>query len=343
MEIISFEQALHEASISSNHKHLILGNGFSIALMPDIFSYESLFDEADFSGLSPNLRKTFEVLKTKDFEIVIQALKQASVLAKLYLPLNKEISKTMEQDAEGLKNILIKTIASRHPERPNDIKEEHFESCRKFLSNFEKKYTFNYDLLLYWTLMHEPSKYHPKKNDGFFDPSKGEDEYVVWNPGQSQQDIYFLHGALHFFDAGEEIQKFTWSRTEIKLVDQIRHALNNKKYPLVVSEGTSRQKKNRIMHSAYLGRSYSSLPKISGSLFIFGHSMANNDDHILSLIPQNFKINNLFVSIRGNINNESNQFIIKKTEKLRNERRDFNNNKALNIYFYKADSAKVWG
>jgi len=32
--------------------------------------------------------------------------------------------------------------------------------------------------------------------------------YVVWYPERSnQQNVYYLHGALHLFDAGAEIKK----------------------------------------------------------------------------------------------------------------------------------------
>jgi len=48
IKTLSFEQAL-KRSENYGKKHLLLGNGFSIACKPDIFAYGSLF-EACLSG-----------------------------------------------------------------------------------------------------------------------------------------------------------------------------------------------------------------------------------------------------------------------------------------------------
>ena len=40
---------------------LLLGNGFSIALKPGIFSYGSLYENADFSA-APHVKKLFDAL-----------------------------------------------------------------------------------------------------------------------------------------------------------------------------------------------------------------------------------------------------------------------------------------
>src|SRR3546814_15524680 len=61
----------------SSKRHLLLGNGFSIALKPDIFTYGSLFDNADFSA-APHVPKLFEALATNDFEIVIRHLQDTA-------------------------------------------------------------------------------------------------------------------------------------------------------------------------------------------------------------------------------------------------------------------------
>ena len=67
----------------------------------------------------------------------------------------------MMADAASLKEILVSTIAENHPNVPGDIPEAKFWTCRKFLSYFlgsgrdGQVYTLNYDLLLYWTLMHK--------------------------------------------------------------------------------------------------------------------------------------------------------------------------------------------
>ena len=116
---------------------------------------------------------------------------------------------------------------------------------------------------------------------------------VVWDNGGTSQSVHYLHGALHLFDAGNELQKFTWTKTGIKLLDQIRGALNAGLLPLFVAEGTSNDKLTKINHSGYLSRARRSFANIGGSLFIHGHSLSDNDDHIIGLIPET-KVNKLF-------------------------------------------------
>ena len=69
---VSFEAAMKLIDGARN-KHLLLGNGFSIALKPDIFSYGSLFENADFSS-APQIKELFRKLGTQDFEVAIRQL-----------------------------------------------------------------------------------------------------------------------------------------------------------------------------------------------------------------------------------------------------------------------------
>ena len=81
-KLITFEEALTQAK-SYTSKHLLLGNGFSIAYRYDIFTYGSLLDEADFSSL-PELRKVFDAMGTVDFEEVIRALQSSATILEQY-------------------------------------------------------------------------------------------------------------------------------------------------------------------------------------------------------------------------------------------------------------------
>ena len=147
-----------------------------------------------------------------------------------------------------------------------------------------------------------------------------------------------MHGALHLFDAGAELQKYTWVNTGIKLIDQIRAALDNDFFPLFVSEGESSGKKKKIVHSNYLSRGLRSFASITGSLFIYGHSLADNDEHILRLISKG-KVEKLFVGLYGNVKSRDNKAMLRRAAELVNKR---NNNKPLEIYFYSSESANVW-
>ena len=118
-------------------------------------SYEALYKQADFENLSPGAREAFSALGTTDFEMVIKALRQTALLARVYVPDRPELMTSLIQDAKGLRDVLVNTIARNHPARPQEIAPHRYQACRTFLDSFECIYTLNYDLLLYWALMQD--------------------------------------------------------------------------------------------------------------------------------------------------------------------------------------------
>lgn len=123
------------------------------------------------------------------------------------------------------------------------------------------------------------------------------------------------------------------------LIDQVREALDQERYPLFVAEGESRQKLNRIQHHGYLSRALRSFGSIGGDLFIYGHSLAPNDEHILQKIERG-KVKRLFVSVYGEVTTPDNVRIVRRAMEIA-ERRD--SRKPLEVNFYDAASAHVWG
>jgi hypothetical protein len=348
VKIISFNEALQidRRNAKTNRSgdiqkpHLLLANGFSIACRSDIFVYKRLFEQADFSN-SPEAAKTFSRLGTTDFEKVIRSLQDAAKVASVYRPMDEELVTKLLKDADLLKELLVQTIASSHPERPTDIQDKEYQACYKFLNYFASIYTVNYDLLLYWALMHGSDGNGGGFKDGFAKPEDDYDAtYVSW---QENGNVWYLHGALHLFDARTEIQKFTWSNTGIRLIEQTRTALNKNFFPLFVAEGTSQEKLERITHSAYLSKALRSFEErmnvISSSLFVFGHSFSENDEHILKCIEKG-RISKLFIGLHGDTTTKSNKDIINRAERLKNRRdQDY----PLEISFFDASTANVWG
>jgi hypothetical protein len=339
MTMLSFADALLEAQ-EHGHSHVLLGNGFSIACRPNIFAYGRLFEQADFSTISPTARLGFAALGTQDFERVIKALRDASRTVAEYGG-SSQLADTFEQDASGLRELLVQTIAASHPAWPGDLKESEYQACRKFLANFQTIYTFNYDLLLYWTQMHTPEGESPSSDDGFRAHEENFDAaYVVWEPNQShEQNTWFLHGALHVFDAGTEIQKYTWKKTGVRLIDQVRDALSRDYFPLFVSEGTSAEKYERIRHNDYLAKAYRSFSSIRGTLFIYGHSLAENDEHYLRCIERG-RLSRVYIGLYGDPNSVGNRHITRRAGRLSVGRSDRN---PLAVSFFDAASAVVWG
>lgn len=342
MKLMTFAKAI-ESSSHCKKRHLLLGNGFSIACRPKIFVYSKLFEQADFSKLSSYAKLAFTALGTTDFEKVIRSLNDSAKLAESY-GVAKKICDQMRDDALKLKELLVQTIAKSHPERPSDIKDEEYAYCQVFLANFSTVYTLNYDLLLYWTQMHHEDSSLRNSDDGFRtsqdDVDHGnESDYVVWEPDQSHgQDTWFLHGALHVFDSGLEIQKYTWNRTGIRLIEQTRAALKKDLFPLFVAEGSSAEKLERIRHSDYLAKAYRSFQSICYCLFIHGHSLAEYDEHFLKLIERG-KIDHVFVGIHGDPESAGSKQIIRRANKFADNR---GVKRPLKVEFYDSKTASVW-
>jgi Domain of unknown function (DUF4917) len=349
MNILTFQQALVEAK-KGTKCHVLLGNGFSIACRPNIFLYGKLYEQANFSKLSPTAKKAFEALGTQDFERVIKALRDSKLILDAYGGAPQSFLDMLQSDADGLRELLVQTVADSHPACPSEVTDEEYAAGRAFIANFDTVYTFNYDLLLYWAQMHTEEGTTPTSDDGFRKSDINyAANYVVWDPSQShEQNTWFLHGALHVFDTGTEIKKYTWVNSGVRLIDQIRDALSKGYFPLFVSEGTSAEKLGRIRHSDYLAKAYRSFSEITGALFIYGHSLAENDEHYLKRI-ENGKLSHLYIGLHGDPDSDSNRRIIRRADQLANNRAIRRENQLANkrrelaISYFDTSTAMVWG
>jgi len=353
-DVISFDEAIAD---SEQHKkrHLLLGNGFSIGCRAGIFHYASLYGEADFSSM-PEAQKVFEALGTQDFEVAIRALEGAAEILPIYASTDTGSVQAMNGHVVALKELLVATIAGNHPASPNAIDDLEFWACRKFLSYFLASdkgghvFTLNYDLLLYWAVMHDDNPFDDdvielKKNDSFGNDEDDPDaDYVVWQgeTAAHSANIHFLHGALHLFDSGAELQKYTWVRRGDPLVEQARAAIAENKFPLFVAEGTSSQKKNKIRHNAYLYQCFKVLTANARMgthcFFLFGHSLAESDNHILTRLGKG-RFKKLYVGIFGSADESGNRNVIARSQDIAALR---DSRYPLEVVFFDSSSANVW-
>lgn len=188
--------------------------------------------------------------------------------------------------------------------------------------------------------MHTLEGVAPSSDDGF---RKSEDdfdaEYVIWDPSKShKQNTLYLHGALHIFDAGTEVRKYTWKNTGVRLIDQIRQALKKDLYPIFVSEGSSEEKYERIRHNDYLARAYRSFCSIGEALFIYGHSLADNDEHYLERIEKG-KIKHVYIGLHEDPSYESNRMTVQRANKMSSAR---GIEHPLAVTYFDAATANVW-
>ena len=290
-KLLTFAQVMAK----TKNPHLLLGNGFSMAYDSKRFSFTSLLQSAiDSSIINKDdlIYKVFEKLGTADFESVMKILDDSQKIIKIYDE-NGDLVKTVKKDSEQLKKHLAQVITNNHPEICTDVSDDNKKACVQFLKPFKNIYTLNYDLLLYWSTMYDNSSGF---SDGFGENDHSiYEDYVIFKNTFGMK-VHYLHGGLHIFDAGDEIIKKTYSKTGVKLVDQIKENLEKSIYPIFISEGDSKQKKTKILHNSYLNHCYKSLRFIGGDLVILGTELKRNDSHILEAIMES-KVKNIFLGI----------------------------------------------
>jgi Domain of unknown function (DUF4917) len=264
-DIIPFEVAVKRTEACD--RSLLLGNGFSI----QYFNYKNLLDEAQLDDAEP-AKSLFGALDTFDFETVIRALEEAATVEKAYG--NDDQAEGFIKDAERLREGLVHAVRTIHPAHREDIV-DLIPSCIRFLKNFERVFTLNYDLLLYWVLLESPRSF----KDGF---GLGSEASGFRSPFKEEAycNVYNLHGGLHLFKTPiGQIKKRLMGASGV--IDAIAETITrNKHLPLYVAEGTSTKKLSKINSVPYLRHCLNKLGELSGAVFIYGHSADQNDGHI---------------------------------------------------------------
>ena len=282
-------------SIESNKDrefHVLLGNGFSMAYDSNIFSYNAVSDY--IASIDDDLLvKLFDIIKTKNFELIMQQLGNFAALIDAFGS-DERLKSKVEQSAAKLKKSLLDAVKALHPEHVFTIPQDKSDACAAFLKTFldtkGRIYTTNYDLLLYWVLMRSQVM---KSVDGFGRDRENPDEFVPeeeleyselrWGKNKDNQDIFYVHGALPLFDTGVEIVKAEYD-SQRYLLENISDRIDGGEYPIFVTAGNGREKLTHIMHNRYLSFCYESLSTITGSLVTFGFNFGEYDDHIIKAI-----------------------------------------------------------
>lgn len=324
--MITFEEAMDSVE-DGDKPSVLLGNGFSRAWNNDIFDYANLLDAADFNNRNTEMRDLFDRCGTYDFEAVMRALVSAKAVLESYGG-NEALIETIERDQQFLKDALISAVSNTHPSLPNQVTSDQFTAARRYLSRFDQIFTVNYDLLFYWSRNMDdlpPDDY--STDDGFRGGCQ-------WRGHGTKQEVHFLHGGLHIFDRGSAIEKHAYSETGESIVDLVRTNLASGRFPLFVSEPTSAKKKTRIEHNPYLDFCFRALRKVSGTLFIQGHSIGENDKHIFDQLKKS-RVEKFFVSIFGDENSEDNT-------RIKANARAYLESGLSEVDFFDAQSAAIW-
>jgi hypothetical protein len=316
-----------------------------MAYDPDIFSYNALHDF--ISNLDDkDLSTVLGVIETKNFEVIMQQLDNFVALIEA-LDGDPDLKLKIESASEKLKKNLLSAVKALHPAHVFAVPEEQSLACSAFLSKFLTTggsiYSTNYDLLLYWILMRNEIANHTdgfgrdlENSDEFPKPEDQEWSELRWGRNRETQNVFYLHGALPFFDTGVEIVKEEYD-SQHYLLDKISGRMESGEYPVFVTAGDGTQKLSHIRHNQYLSNCFDSFSSINGSLVTFGFNFGQHDEHIIEAINiaakqgrKKFpKLLSIYIGVysdedRQHIEQISNQFMCK-------------------VRIFDASSVNIWG
>jgi hypothetical protein len=259
---------------------LLVGNGLSINVWPT-FAYKSFEYAAEGGGLTDVDLALFET--TTNFEAVLAdlgtAIRVADVLGVNAAPFYERYRHVQLALGHAIRQV--------HPTR-SSVPDSTLTAIREELTNYEWIFTTSYDLLLYWAMGCGPGGRFEPFVDHFrwggtlqFDPARA-------NVFVDQIPIYFLHGALHLVVAGTGA---TWKlrRSALQtLLDQFGQPIADdpQARPLLITEGSSRDKLQSIERNDYLSHPLSRLRESDLPIVVFGSSLSSQDQHLLDALNE---------------------------------------------------------
>lgn len=292
MAVENYNECLADLRKKGRRVHLLMGNGFSMAYDDEIFSYNAL--QTFISEIrNPVLDELFGIVRSKNLEVIMQQLHLLTRLIQMFGNNAELIDRVIEAD-NLLRVGLVDAVKSLHPDHVFQIAEDQIKSCHQFLEPYmaygSNIFTTNYDILLYWTLMRGGARNavdgfgYEMINPGEEDPDLQQwEDTLTWGPNVSSQNVHYLHGALHLFDNGIDIEKEAYDGQQF-LLDLIKGRMDREEYPVFVTAGDGKEKLSQIMHNKYLAHCYKALSSITGSLVVFGFNFGKYDEHIIEAI-----------------------------------------------------------
>lgn len=262
---------------------LLLGNGASVAV-DQRFRYGSLLQYArEHQIIAGEIEQLFGFFNTADFELVLRLVWQASNV-------NRSLGIPDERTHEAylrVRNSLIQAVRDIHPEHYEVA--EQIPRIYRFLRQFHTVVSLNYDLILYWVVMHSQDVYDGHSFKDCFLNGRFDDNWPRFRQpinGEAAVTLTFYpHGNLVLCrDAVETEWKV--SRGNGELLQSILQLWQGETVvPLFVSEGTYAQKISSIQSSYYLSTVYREvLSSLGNGIVIYGWGFGDQDIHLLQRI-----------------------------------------------------------
>jgi len=276
---------------------ILLGNGASMAACSK-FGYGSLLGHAHTNGLlEHDVNSLFEFFGTKDFELILRLVWQATNV-------NKALKIRDDRTSQAYFNVresLIKAVRAVHPEYAD--MEKHLPKMYHFLKCFDTVISLNYDLLVYWAITYGLNIYDGHKfkdcflRDGKFDDSWQRMRKLYKETANTL--VFYPHGNLSLCRNSVEIEAKIHASGANLLATILHTWCTGTRVPLFVSEGTMQQKITSIQGSHYLSTVYREvLTSQRSNLTIYGWALGEHDRHILNRMKDT-GIKRVAVSVYG--------------------------------------------
>lgn len=269
---------------------LLIGNGCSRAVW-ESFSYESLYEIVSNENVDHRLTSAetliFEELNTKNFEQILSAL---SISIRVMSALKKKTDH-LQTKYSHIQDALVEAVRTRHIPWHKVADSQVLSKLSDALDFYSYVYSTNYDLLVYWAI-NQGNRYRFK--DFFWSGSQFDlANTEAWGKATL---ILFLHGGLHLRKTADGgTMKTIRTSTGGSILEHFDTDV--KSIPLFIAEGTSADKLRSIHRSDYLAFAYSQLAHHTGPLCIFGHSLKDQDEHLVAAIKR-ARVRDLAYSVR---------------------------------------------
>jgi Domain of unknown function (DUF4917) len=268
-----------EVADSHQWETLLIGNGLSRHIW-EPFGYPTLFDHASAADLTEEDGALFD--HSPNFE---RALGDLLTAIRVCSVVGLETAQLYER-YRSIQTALGSAVRNVHINR-DAVPGETRQAIKDVMAEFEWVFTTNYDLLIYWAMAYG-GDFNPFI-DNFrwgnrceFDPARAPVR-------EGQVPIYFLHGALHLVVAGDgTVFKLTRQRIST-LLDQFGQPIDGdpNARPLLVTEGSARDKLEVIEGNDYLAHCLEELQDNDLDTVVFGSALGAEDAHIAAALSEN--------------------------------------------------------
>lgn len=270
---------------------ILIGNGASRAVA-ESFSYTSLLDVAkEAQLLDERDAELFEAFETPNFEQILESLRAATIVCDV---LGMDWEGVLAR-YESIAKALAEAVHEAHAEW-NAVGEERLDQLNAAITPYRWVFSTNYDLLVYWAAMREPAWIR----DYFFNVDLIFDRFDVSVAPEDATRVLFIHGGLHLWRLPDgRTLKRRREETE-NLLDLVSQPPSQHKgaTPLIITEGAAGDKLAAIYRSDYLAFAFEKLQAATGPLAIFGMSLQDSDEHLVSAL-QEAGARDLAVSMRA--------------------------------------------